>query len=225
MRRSTTGLSARRTGYASQQKKGRTYAQAAARSRNLRLSGYPRLSGATQWTLQAKIEPAANAIMTSTSGAPGFYSFTFRVQDLPDFTSYSAIWDEYRINKIVAIITPLTQAGNPATAPGYGPLVTAMDFDDGLTPTSFGQVLQYANSMIHPNDGKQVFRTFTPKYRLAAYNGTTTINSSLSTNFIDLAAGDIEHYSLKCAVRQATSTNVQSYHVIFKYVVTFRKSR
>lgn len=178
-----------------------------------------------QWTLRTTIEPAANAYITGSSAAPVFHSYSFRVQDLPDMTSYSQIWDQYRIDNITMIITPVTQAALPAAAPGFAPLVVAIDSDDSIIPTSYAQVLGYGTAMLYGQLTCPVTRTFVPKYRGVAYNGTTGVNSSVLSGFLDLAAGDIEHYGVKVAIRQSTSTNIQSYYICFKYQVTFKSSR
>lgn len=179
----------------------------------------------SQWTLRTTIEPAASVYLQGSSAAPVFASYSFRVQDLPDMTSYSSIWDQYRIDSITMIITPGTQASSPAAAPGFAPLVVALDFDDAIVPTSYSQVLQYQTAVLYGQLSKPVSRTFRPKYRGVAYNGTTGVNSSIMSGFLDLAAGDIEHYGVKVAIRQATSTNIQTYYIVFKYQVTFRSSR
>lgn len=179
----------------------------------------------SQWTLRTTIEPASNTYISGSSAAPIFASYSFRVQDLPDMTSYSSIWDQYCIDSITMIITPVTQAASPAAAPGFAPLVVALDFDDAIIPTSYSQVMQYQTSVLYGQLTKPVSRTFRPKYRGVAYNGTTGVNSSILSGFLDLAAGDIEHYGVKVAIRQSTSTNIQSYYIVFKYQVTFRSSR
>lgn len=199
--------------------------QRQARSRILSRVPRSMSSRVQQWTLSTKIEPSTNTYFQGSSIGPALASWSFRVQDLPDFTSYSAIWDEYRMDKITMIISPVTQASNPASAPGFAPLVVALDFDDAITPTSFSQVLQYGTAVLYGQLTQPVSRSFKPKYRGLAYNGTTGVNASNLGGFLDLASGDVEHYGVKAAIRQSTSTNVQNYYIVFKYTVTFRRTR
>jgi len=199
--------------------------QRQARTRIISRVPRPVSSRYQQWTLSTKIEPATNTYIQGSSIGPGLFSWSFRVQDLPDFTAYSSIWDEYRMDKITMIISPVTQASNPATAPGFSPLVVALDFDDSITPTSYSQVLQYGTAVLYGQMTQPVSRSFKPKYRGVAYNGTTGVNASTLGGFIDLTAGDVEHYGVKAAIRQGTSTSVQNFYIVFKYTVTFRRTR
>lgn len=181
-------------------------------------------------TICQKREAATNPVVTSTSLADGLYSWKFTLQDLNDYTSYQAIYDQYRINWIKAFIYPVSQDKTPSNQLDWAPMVSVIDYDDANTPTSYYQLLQYGSSMVHTTAPTQkiVVRKFRPCVQAGNYNSSAPGLSSSGVNsspWLDIAVPTIDHYGFKIAVKQSTSTNVSSYYVMFQYCISFNQTR
>lgn len=176
--------------------------------------------------LRVKIEPTTN-ILTSTVAATGLYSYQFTLNDLPDVSNYSAIWDSYRFDKITAVIQPVTQISFPSTTFSHAPLVTAIDYDDAAIPTSFAQLLAHGTSMIHDPMGGAVKRSFVPHCAIGvADTALNFANKSMGKwKWIDMSTTGVTHYGFKAVVKQCTSTNVFQYYIYFIVDVSFKSSR
>lgn len=176
-------------------------------------------------TVETKIEPTINYFASSTT-APYFGSYVFRLTDLPDLGAYQAVYDFYKFNYVTAIITPATSASLPGVTPGFAPLITVIDLDDASTPTSYQTLLGYTSSMIHPNVTGTITRYIPVRGVGVSWEGSSaTGRTSQKGQWIDMSTPDVSHYGFKLCVRQATTTLVQSYYIIFKYSVSFRSTR
>lgn len=190
------------------------------------------IGSGTQWKYVTRLLPtgATNASympanLVSSAAANIYSSFSFRIQDIPDYTAIQSVWDQYRIDRVSVTFTPMNSLQAPLASVGFSPLWTAIDYDDSVTPTSVSQVMQYSNALMLTAGQRPLVRSWKPKYRGLAYNGSAGIQSTVLGGFLDLAAGDIEHYGLKTVVQQSTSTNLTGFYISIKMEVTFKKLR
>lgn len=162
--------------------------------------------------------------VTSTSSAPGYYGFQFQFSDLPDYSSYGSVYDQYKIKEIELMVVPLSQLTTGSTS-NYAMAYVVNDFDDSSPPTSTSQLLSYQNvTILAPGQGHR--RTFVPRVAEALYGGTSfnQYGNKLAP-WIDAASPGVLHYGVKITVTQSTSTNVQIWRVFAKFRVCLREQR
>lgn len=122
-------------------------------------------------------------------------NYVFKLSDLPNYTEFTSLFDEYKISCIVLKFTPLYPTNLSAT--DYGQIYTMIDKDDNAT-LSVVQAQQYQNIKVRGGlKGKTI--VIRPKIKGLIYNnsGVTTGQSSLINEWIDVAYPDVTHYCLK----------------------------
>lgn len=143
-----------------------------------------------------------------TSGAtptivPVKKAFSFQLNDLPNISEYASLFDQFKITGIKFRVVPRTSmttqgvvTGTVSTV-GYGQVVTAIDFDDAVNPSSKDELLEFgsakytASSKIHQ-------RYFSPKVLNAVWvNVVSTGYAPAKAPWIDLQNTNLPHYGIK----------------------------
>lgn len=133
-------------------------------------------------------------VSTTTGATGGALVFTLNLLD--DFSSYSGVFDTYRVDKIQWRFLPYRNFNN-STAADIGNFNTVLDYDDNVVPTSANQLRQYDNHMLTPNY-TALSRSCKPKPRQAYYQGAFTAGGQPTAQpWLDIASPDIIHYGLK----------------------------
>jgi len=163
--------------------------------------------------------------LTSTSAANGYYGIGFQFQDIPDYTSWQAVFDQYRIDQIDLDIRPMTEASLPGSAPGYSVGWVAVDYDDNATPGTVSSVANYSNvSILSPGRGLKL--SFRPKVDVGVYNsGAAGAGAIVGGLWMDMAYPAIQYHGVKVAITASTSTNVNAWYILARYTVSMRSSR
>lgn len=176
------------------------------------------------------IGPASGSVSPA-----GYWCLRFTIADLPQWTSFSALFDTYRINKVVVklkpYITAYTQLGNGAANLAAQPqwLSTVIDYDDQTLPTTESELLQYETfKETAPSD--EHVRVLTPKVSMSAFktSGTTIGYVQRDKQWIDAAYGDVEHYGMKGLVNgpAVLASQIQgSWKVYVTAYVSFKQTR
>ena len=125
--------------------------------------------------------------------------------------------DEYFIEMIEVLVAP-TVTENTSAANNPSNFVTAVDVDDAVTPSSFGQVCSYASSIQTPGHMAHYHR-WEPTFAVAAYAGAFT-SYAPTRGWIDCGYPSVEHYAIKIAFG-ATTTATQVY-LTARMTVKFR---
>jgi hypothetical protein len=166
----------------------------------------------------------AQSNVTSTVSAPGLYAFSFQLSDIPDYTHWAAVYDQYHFDRIDVEIQPLTQLGLPGAPPAFATLVAAVDYDDDSAPGSYSILANYSTA-VQVNPGQRKMFSFRPKVNLELYSGSTSINAGIGTSWVNTADPSIPHFGLKVAVSTCSSTNVHYWNVLTRYHISFRTAR
>lgn len=123
-------------------------------------------------------------------------NYVFKLSDLPNYTEFTNLFDEYKITTIVLKFTPLYQQN--LSALDYGEIYSVLDRDDNAI-LNLSQIQQYQNVKIrHGLKGTKV--VIKPRMKGAVFNTSATPTGyvmSPSTSFIDCAYPDVTHYCLK----------------------------
>lgn len=178
-------------------------------------------SGSTIAAANVQSVPAAN---TYFSIAPVFH-------DLLQDTSFAAIFDQYRFDKIEFKFVPQSNAINQVNAAspnnGVPSLWVALDFDDSNVPTSLAQIQEYDNVQCVPY-GEGLMVTLLPSITPAAYAvGAFSGYAVQRAGWLDIASDQIPHYGIKgvATALGVASTEQVFWNVYCKYYVSFRNTR
>jgi len=155
----------------------------------------------------------------------------FILQSLPDYTEFTALYDQYRVDKLVVHFIPNANVIDHSSSNlDSGTLLTAVDFDGGATGLTLTQFLSYESSQIHAHCVPAKI-TIQPRAELAAVNtGGTTVSSGLPNNaniWYDCSNTTVPFYGVRYATTaEAAATGYHTYYNIWvEAFVTFKSTR
>jgi len=158
-------------------------------------------------------------VLTGSSSINVAYARSFTFSDVTQASSFSAIFDQYRITQIEIWFSPGMQAPGSTGAGGVSAdIYSVVDYDDDTTPSvsSASALLQYTNLQKGPfNNGHYV--KFRPHVAEALYGGAFTAFGNKVSPWIDMASPGVKHYGFKAFVSTAASSAV-----VLPYELTFR---
>jgi len=161
-----------------------------------------------------------------------FGSMAFSLQDLDQVTSLTAIFDQYRIDRVIVQIKSLnpsanfntSSAANSATPTVYW----VVDRDDSTTPTTTAQLREYDNVQVaesYDNVEIDLQPSVTPAiYASGAFSGYGVTRTGV---WLDCANVSIPHYGVKFGITELTAAATDTYywHCQFCYYLSFRNVR
>ena len=166
--------------------------------RRLRLSRRPRLSALR--TYHFKRTFTLSPISTGTS--PVFGAYAFSISDLPNYTEFTALFDQYRINKLVVRYVPNHNSSEVGATKALMEFNSVLDFNDQVAPTALTQLYEYANWRMTRGNAIHT-RVFTPAV-LSLVATTSAIayqgDQSKWKQWLATSQTDIEHYGIKYAI-------------------------
>lgn len=137
---------------------------------------------------------------------------------------FTALYDQYRIRKVVWQLIPkfnVSEVSTGATAGGNLPMIaTCIDYDDSNTPAAFGDIIQRQNAKLHRS--KIISRVLKPcaNFVVDATTGALAVKQS---PWLDITNVSVPHYGIKLGI---TSTQVDmDFEVVVKYYLQFRQVR
>lgn len=168
-----------------------------------------------------------NGIVTETHGA-----YKFKLNDLPGYTEFTALFDKYRIVGIQAKWMPraniVNQSNLSSTFTEIPPVITVVDYDDATGTDDYSSLEQYENAKVH-YEFKPFTLYFKPMIAVAAYKGAFSGYASSRRMWIDAASPDIEYYALKWATLPYSAGNNTTvnpaWDIMFTYYLQFKYPR
>jgi len=164
------------------------------------------------------VQTAVNrAVMTLGSIANSTFSRTFALNDLAQASSWTSVFDQYRIMQVEMWFRPEGTI-NTATATS---IYTVIDYDDGNLLASENAAQQYENVTITSiNEG--VYRRFRPHIASVVYNSASVVNAFTNqpSQWIDSGYPAVPHYGFKALGTPGPSTVVFDFE--YRYWVQFR---
>ena len=152
-------------------------------------------------------------------------AFSFKLSDLPQYTDFTALFDQYKITGVKLDFIPfadnvsweVASNGAAVAAPG-GPLMIATDYDDVTLPASASEMLSRQNVKVIPV-GRRHQMFLRPKYNDVA-NSAAVVPSS---GFIDCDTATAPHYGVKCWMAAPNVSNTSfTYQVWATYYVKLK---
>jgi len=151
----------------------------------------------------------SGVVLTSSNAAAVFGVKFFTTADITQFSSFAAVFDQYRFDEVEVWLSP---SYNNATVSAQqlgtsAQIYSVVDYDDANTITQNG-ALQYSNVMASSiNDGH--YRRFKPHTAVAVYSGTFTGFKNVPAGWTDCASTTVQHYGMKFLM-DAVPTAVQT---------------
>jgi len=191
------------------------------------LSTPPRMSSNLDNQVFTVVQTLGQQTFAQTAITASYGAVYFTVASIDQITSFTSLFDQYRIDWIEATFRPAFTANPLGVASSiYIPsLFTAVDFDDAVTPTSIAQLEDYANCTTSTYE--TVVRRWKPHAAIAAYAGAFTSYGNVESPWIDASSTAVQHYGLKTAITSGATgqTALQSWVATYRIMCSWRNVR
>jgi len=164
-------------------------------------------------------ESELTSIFSTSTSIPVFYATYFTANQIDQFSSLAAVFDQYRIEEI-----ELWMVGNNVVSAenSNGLLCTVVDYDDAVALGTFALMQDYSNAVTSPM-GVQHYRRFVPHAAVAMYSGSFTSYGNVEAPWIDCSSGSVQHYGFKAAAQ--TTSIICGFNLIIRFRIAFRNVR
>lgn len=173
------------------------------------------------------------ALLRQSTNADVFVSYAFALADIPNVSSLSAAFDQYRIEEIqfyartknnAVSIFSMASPNNAAPDP-----IWVIDRDDNTAPSTLLELQQYDNCQQHAAHESICF-VFTPSITPSVFSGGAFSGYGVQDSgklWLDVANTGIPHYGLKVGVPALpTSTTLHfDWEISAVYKVSFQNAR
>lgn len=168
--------------------------------------------------------------IVSGLGAPTDFCKSFQLADLPNYTEFTALYDQYKICAVKMEIRPgFNTISVTESAPGSfdmaaGMVYHVLDYNDSNTLGSVNNALEYENcrvsSMLKPFK-----RYFKPKFQTMLYETLTGTGYKASSGWINTAEVNVPHYAFKSIWDSHFNDNLGNivYFVTYTYYMKFKQ--
>jgi len=154
-------------------------------------------------------------------------AFNFALSGLPNYTEYTALFDQYRILEVIVSFTPFsTVSATTAVGASYPGLIGSwIDYNDASLPANLQEGQQYdsyqKNICTVPFD-----RVLHPHSAVASYSGTFSSYDNVYGRWHDCASPSIQHYGCKLVITGSTfATSTKIYDVEATVTLQCRSQR
>jgi hypothetical protein len=176
---------------------------------------YPSFSTLEQRIQVVDIYNYSSFITTSTT-VPVFTSFAFILSSLPNYTSYTSLFDQYRVDQLEVWLEP----SSVLSTANYSTLATAIDLDDANVATAYSQVEGKQGALVGEGAAGRYHR-WRPHVAIAEFSGAFTSYGNAPAGWIDAASPSVQHFGFKTAAG-ITSSGAVSYNLTVRAVVSWR---
>jgi hypothetical protein len=168
---------------------------------------YPHF-GSLENTIRTTNVYTTAAFITSSTTVPAYASAYISLGQFPNYTEYTAVFDQYRIDQVEVWLEPVGSQEN-----GTGVLTTAVDLDDANLPTSATGIYDKQDALV-ANGSQGRYHRWLPHMATAVFSGSFTSYGNEPAGWIDSASPNVQHYGFKAATGQ--------YSVAYAYTLTVR---
>ncbi len=181
--------------------------------------------------LRAVDEP----FITNDTLVDATWSKIFSLNNAQNYTNFTAIFDQYRINMVQITFRPVgatttnipyddTSSGTAGrTTPNYA---VSIDRDDS-TLSTYSLIRSRQFSTIR-GAGKSLTVKFRPNRLVNVFNGSASPDAYMVDNskkFLDCANSTVPHFGIKMALEPFSEANVYKLQMEIKYFISFAQRR
>lgn len=151
-----------------------------------------------QYFKRSKFTVASLVVPVGTTSLQGV---SFTLADLPDYTDFTALYDQYKITGIKVQWLPRGNSSDVLAQGNISRFFSVIDRDDDATPTSIDQLTQYESCKMTPST-RVHSRYFRPSIRTEIPTSIGGTGYSVSgPKWIDVTNTNIKHYGIKLAAQ------------------------
>jgi len=156
--------------------------------------------------------------VSSAAAATTYAAYSFALSDVPNYTEFTNLFDEYRISKVILTFVPqcMTTTSNPIYTTSW--LIYVVDKDDASTPTSYTSLQEYPKHKVL-SANRRFYVSFRPRFSTEVYASPATTGYGSRTGWLDCSNAGIPHYGFKLAMGLSGTAGAFSYAVFAKYVI------
>jgi len=168
----------------------------------------------------------------ASSNTTAFGSQTFQLFDIPQYLSYTALYEEYKIDKIVFSLKALqnVSVGVTSTAANYlstlGMIHSTVDYNDAVAPTTIQSMMNdstYKGTVSSRNHT----RTFVPRW---LNDVASNVANQSKTGWLNTDTTSVSHYGVKWAFEGGYTNAIASapsfvVEPIVTYYISFRNPK
>lgn len=138
---------------------------------------------------------------------PSGFAPTFN--NLVNFTEFTTLFDQYRINSVVFKLTMTVDPGAQAAANAVIPrLFYMIDNDDAAVVSGLDEFRQHSKcKIVNMLPGKTISIKFKPAVLGLIFNGVTSAYAPKWKQWLDCLQADVPHYGIRWAIDNFTNTN------------------
>lgn len=186
----------------------------------------PKRKGLRQPVHYFKRVQFATSVITVT-GTNVFSASSFELQNVPNNSEFTALYDQYKITAIKYQILPrgnVAEIGTSATQGNMGRVFSVLDYDDSNAPSSFNDMIQYQNCKVTPSTVTHT-RYLKPRFNLDILSGSVGVTANAPrTGWIDCTNADVKHRGVKIGIQAPTNATV-TYDLMVTYYLAFKNVR
>lgn len=148
-----------------------------------------------------------------TATVTSYGAVFFRLNQLPDFTEFQNLYDQFRINKVVWKLVPNVNSAESGAAQKLPQVHSVCDYNDSTAPTTLDELVQYNNYRM--TMGSRIHnRKLTPAFLDNVYvtsaiqrPGNPNYKQWLSTS----NSTDVPHHGIKYAIGAIAAASAITY--------------
>jgi hypothetical protein len=166
--------------------------------------------------------------LTSTGVGNVYIGEYVNFNNLAQYATFQALFDQYRIAMIEMVFVPRTNmitASTGVTSVNTGLVYSFVDYDDAVAPTTIAQAQQRQNCLCVP--GYQQFsHCWVPHISMSAFpvGGSAIAGVQATAPWLDTTLVATPHYGVKVCWSQTSTSEIQSYDIITRVHIQFRNT-
>jgi len=160
-------------------------------------------------------------VITTSNVATVGYARAWMLSDLVQASSFTAIFDQYRLAKCEVWFTPESGSNLTPVANIKGSMYSAVDYDDD-TSTNLPATLQQKENCISAPFQNGHHWIYVPHVAMAAYSGAFSSFANVSAPWIDVASASVKHYGIKAVVDATTNAGDILVQIQARFTFQFR---
>lgn len=168
------------------------------------------------------VRSAYYADIQPSASVPTYGSIQFKLSDLPDYSEFTNLFDEYCISRVKIHFRPAALTNLTGTSYNNPWFIYVVDKDDAATPTTYDTLMQYPSVRIRSGVRDHMV-SFKPRFSVSIYNGVSDAYGS-RTGYIDCSNAAVPHYGLKWGIAKAVASTVL-YEIWVTYTILLRGVR
>jgi hypothetical protein len=149
-------------------------------------------------------------------------NFAFALSDLPGYSQFTGLFDQYRFNKVKVMFVPQENSAYSFTSSTGlpGEFITARDYDNVTALGTVNALLEYDNVSIKSMLAATTVE-LSPRVAIAAYSGAFTSFANQDSQWIDSSSSGVQHFGLRTMCTGSTNL-VYTLHAYAEYDLSFR---